>query len=222
MKKMEKMKRIINLEVEFTPKQELIHSGLHGMGAIFGLFAIPVLLSLVLSKEMPYLLGCALYSLGFIMTFSCSTLFHYAKNPTIKKTFKLLDYISIYLLIAGTYTALIVNYMFNNIGLYLLYAVWLLAVTGILSKILLPRVQEIFSVAFYLFIGLMFLFVREPFFLSMPLNISLLIIWGVVFYCLGVVFYLWRNWCYHHAVWHLLVLIGGLCHFFAIFLTVKS
>ena len=222
MKQMEKMRRIINLNVEFTPRQELIHSYLHGLGVLFGLFAIPVLFSFVTTKDIPYLLSCALYSFGFIMTFTCSTLFHYAKKPRIKNTFKLLDYISIYLLIAGTYTALIVNYMFNDSGLYLLYAVWILAVTGILSKILLPRIQEIISIAFYLFLGLMFLFVREPFFLAMPFEISMLIIWGVVFYCSGVIFYLWRNWWYHHAVWHLLVLIGGLCHFYAIFLTFKG
>jgi hemolysin III len=222
MKQMKKVRRILNLEVQFTPKQELIHSYLHALGVLFGVFAIPILLSLVTSKDIRYLFSCFLYSLGFIMTFTFSTLFHYTKKPGIKKTFKLLDYISIYLLIAGTYTPLIVHYMFNDSGLLFLYTIWSLALMGIVSKILLPRTQGLISVAFYLFIGLMFLFFRKSFFLTMPFEVSMLIICGVILYCVGIIFYLWRNWPYHHAVWHLLVLIAGLCHFSAILLAFQE
>jgi hemolysin III len=69
--------------------------------------------------------------------------------------------------------------------------------------------------------GLIFLFVPKHFFASMPWDIAMLILTGIVLYCLGVIFYLWNKWKYHHAVWHLLVLIGGICHYTAILQTVS-
>jgi hemolysin III len=217
---MEKKWQVFNIDYEFTPQQELVNSTVHAVGILFGLIAVPFLLSLVSdTRNLNYLLSCAVYSLGFIMTFTSSTLFHSSKKPVLKKTFKKLDYISIYLLIAGTYTPLIVAYMHNEKGILLLYTVWLFAFLGIMSKIFLSKIQRIMSVGFYLFIGLLFLFVRESFFLSMPTEVSMLIISGVVLYCIGLVFYVWRRWFYHHAAWHLFVLLAGICHFTAILLT---
>ncbi|WP_423146396.1 PAQR family membrane homeostasis protein TrhA [Rubrolithibacter danxiaensis] len=212
------MRRDKTLQYQFTPKQELINSSLHGIGVLFGLISIPVLLSLV-SHNTLYLLSCSVYSFGYIMTFTCSTLFHGIKQPTLKRIFKRLDYISIYLLIAGSYTPFVINYMYNDRGIFLLSLVWILAFIGIFSKIFLPRKHELISIFFYLFMGMMFLFVRESFFDSMSAKVVFLVILGVVLYCIGLVFYLWRRWFHHHAAWHLFVLLASICHFSAIILS---
>lgn len=219
----EKLWKVLNLENEFTPRQEFVHSSLHALGLFWGLVWIPILLAQALETDnYRYFLSCLVYSFGFLTTFACSTIFHSVRRPKTKKIFKLLDYLSIYIFIAGTYTPLVVTYMNNQTGHNFLTAIWLLTFVGITTKLFLPRMRDLFSVLVYLSIGLMFLFVQESFFRAMSPFISRLIIAGVILYCIGVIFFLWRNWPHHHAVWHLFVLFAGLCHFAAILFSIKS
>jgi hemolysin III len=112
---------------------------------------------------------------------------------------------SIYFLIAGTYTPIILYYVYDVTGIVLLSILWFLVICGILIESFLPKRSSIFSVIFYLAMGLIFLFVPEHFFASMPPDVIILILGGVILYCFGVIFYLWHKWKDHHAVWHVFV-----------------
>src|SRR6266498_3307657 len=124
-------------------------------------------------------------------------------------------------LIAGTYTPIIRYYLYDSTGIVLLSILWLLAIGGILFECFLPKRSNIFSVIFYLIMGLIFLFVPEHFFASMPGGVTALVLAGIILYCSGVIFYLWQKWKYHHAIWHLFVLVGGICHYTAMLQTVS-
>jgi len=155
------------------------------------------------------------------MVFTFSTLYHASKKEKRRALCKKCDHISIYFLIAGTYTPIIRYYVYNGTGIALLFILWYFVICGILFESLLPKRSNIFSVIFYLVMGLIFLFVPNHFFASMPPGIITLVIGGVILYCLGVIFYLWHKWKYHHAIWHIFVLTAGICHYIAMLQTVS-
>lgn len=201
---------------EFTPRQELANIIIHVLGIIFGITAIPFLINMAKSAGTGYLISISIYVFCFLMVFLSSTLYHSVRRYKLKMLFKKFDRISIYFLIAGTYTAIIRFYLFDFTGITLLSVLWSLVLAGIFFEVFFPGKFNIYSVIFYLVMGLIFVFVPQHFFASMPPVVILLVLTGVALYCFGVIFYVWQKWPYHHAIWHFFVLGGGVCHFIAI------
>src|SRR5690349_14228345 len=110
---------------ELRLKQEIVNSVLHGFGILFGIISIPVLLILAVKEDSTSkIVGTSIYGFSFLMVFTFSTLYHGFQQEKVKRAFKILDHISIYFLIAGTYTPLILIYKHNNFGLGLLLFLW--------------------------------------------------------------------------------------------------
>jgi len=207
---------------EFTPQQEMANIIIHVLGILFGLVAVPFLIHLAAQhNDASRMLSISIYALSFVMLFTCSTLYHSVRKYKLKTLFKKFDRISIYFLIAGTYTPIIRYYLFDGTGIILLSILWALVIAGIFFEVFFPDKFNLFSVVFYLIMGLIFVFVPNHFFSSMPTGIIILVLTGVVLYCLGVIFYIWQKWTYHHAIWHSFVLVGGICHFVAVLQTVS-
>ena len=205
---------------EFTPQQEFANIIIHVLGIVFGVIAIPFLIAQAAKESTSHIISVGVYALCFLMVFSFSTLYHSVKNYKLKCLCKKLDRISIYFLIAGTYTPIIRFYLYDNTGIILLCILWILVAAGILFEIFFPDKFNTFSVIFYLIMGLIFIFVPNHFFASMPSVIAMLVLAGVALYCIGVIFYVWQKWNFHHAIWHLFVLVAGICHFIAMLQTV--
>lgn len=205
---------------EFPHRQELANIVIHVMGILFGIAAVPFLITMASDQNTSHIISVSIYAFCFLMLFASSTLYHATKRYKLKMLFKKLDRISIYFLIAGTYTAIVRFYLFDSTGIVLLTVLWALVLAGIFFEIFFPGKFNIISVVFYLIMGLIFLFVPQHFFAHMPVEIILLVLCGVVLYAFGVIFYLWQKWSYHHAVWHFFVLGAGIMHFVAIMLTV--
>jgi hemolysin III len=204
-----------------TTQEELANIMIHAFGVVLGCIGVPVLISIALQHDKTNdIISTCVYGFGFLMTFTFSTLYHSCCKEKTKHILLIMDHISIYFLIAGTYTPFVLNYMHNEGGLFLLIIVWLCTLAGIFFKIFFKDKYIIASVAFYLFMGLLFLLKCQLFFASMPYIVGLLIVIGVLLYIIGVVFFLWRKWRYHHAIWHAFVLLAGLCHFTAVALTI--
>lgn len=201
---------------DFTTEQELMHAAVHVLGILFGIFGIPLLIYSAIDKDFYSLMGITVYGICFMMVFTFSTLYHSNTRERRKRLFKKLDRISIYFLIAGTYTPIVKLYLFDNTGINLLTTLWCLVVVGILFEIYYPDRYPNMSVLFYLLMGLMFLFIPGRFFAAMPQNVSMLVMSGIVLYVVGVVFYVWHGWKYHHVLWHAFVLIGSICHYLAV------
>lgn len=207
--------------MQIALRQELANSISHGFGFLFGMVSIPILIALSVKYGGPALIvGTSIYGFGFIMVYAFSTLYHSLAHPGVKNVLRTLDHISIYVMIAGSYTPLLLTYMYNPKGITLLAIVWSLALIGIVWKIFFTGRYEVVSTLAYIGMGWLMITVAKPFFAAMSTACMVMILVGAVLYCLGAVFYLWKRFTYHHVVWHLFVLAASICHYVAILLTI--
>lgn len=198
-------------------REEMVNSITHACGILFGIVCIPLLISHASDHgNMSIIAGTAVYGLSFLMVFTFSTLFHWQNEGRRRQMLKVLDHISIYFMIAGTYTPFILIFVNNDFGYTLLAVLWGLTVLGAVFKIFFTGKFEILSTLIYLVMGWMLLTGADTFFEKMPSTIVMLIIAGAILYTVGVIFYIWRVFAYHHAVWHLFVLAGAICHYSAV------
>ena len=206
---------------ELRLRQELVNSIVHGFGILFGIICIPILITLsAKSDNVNAVIGSGVYGFSFLMVFTFSTLYHGFQQERVKRALKILDHISIYYLIAGTYTPLILIYHNDTFGITLLCVLWALSVAGTVFKIFFCGRWEIVSTAVYLLMGWSMLAGGSSFFNKIPGTVMQMIVTGGVVYSLGVIFYLWEKYVYAHAVWHACVLIAAICHYIAILMSV--
>lgn len=206
---------------ELQIRQELVNSITHGFGILFGIVCIPILITQAVKNGNPAgTVGTAIYGFSFLMVFTFSTLYHGFQHQRIKRLMKIFDHISIYFLIAGTYTPFLLIYMNNNLGITLLIILWSLTFAGTIFKCFFCGRWEIFSTIIYLAMGWIMLVAGRNFFTNMPTSVIALIITGAALYTSGVSFYIWEKGTYSHAVWHSFVLVAAICHYVAILISV--
>ena len=204
-------------DAQLELKEELVNSITHGIGILFGLVFIPVLIyNATNHATTDVVAGAAVYGLSFLMVFTFSTLFHWNREGRTRTIFKILDHISIYFLIAGTYTPFILIFVNNSFGITLLCILWALTLLGTVFKTFFTGKYELVSTLIYVIMGWMLLSGGDAFFEKMPPSVIYLVISGACLYTVGVIFYLWRCFAYHHAVWHIFVLCAAICHFTAV------
>lgn len=202
---------------------EVVNSITHALGILFGFIFIPSLISLSAQHGTTVqIIGVGIYGFCYVSTFTLSTLYHAFKHERIKQRLELLDHISIYFLIAATYTPFIIHYMFNSKGIVFLSVVWFLVLTGIVFKLYYLNRFILMSVVSYVSMSLLFLFVRKSLFENIPPDVITLLYSGIALYLLGVIFFLWQKLKHHHALWHLFVLAASICHYQAVWLSVKA
>ncbi len=206
---------------ELRLKQELVNSLTHGLGILFGIVCIPILLTQAVKNDNPAgIVGGAIYGFSFLMVFTFSTLYHGFQQEKIKRVMKILDHISIYFLIAGTYTPFLLIYLNNKLGITLLIILWALTIAGTVFKTFFTGRWELLSTLTYLAMGWIMVVAGPGFFAQMPVSVIALIITGAGLYTLGVIFYIWERYTYSHAVWHFFVLAAAICHYSAVLLAV--
>lgn len=200
---------------------ELVNSILHGLGILFGIISMPILIGYAAKdNNLTNIAGTAIYGFCFLMLFTFSTLYHGVQQPRARKILKIMDHISIYFLIAGTYTPIILKFVNNPFGITLLVILWSLSGVGIFFKIYFTGRFEVVSVIIYILMGWILFAGGKTFFASMPVPVIALITIGGGLYCVGVIFYLWKKYRYNHAIWHLLVLAAAICHYAAVLISV--
>ncbi|MEO6135173.1 MAG: hemolysin III family protein [Ginsengibacter sp.] len=202
-------------------QQELVNSIIHGFGIIFGIVSIPILIAFAIkSNNTSGVIGAAIYGFCFLQLFTFSTLYHGFQHAQAKRVFEILDHISIYFLIAGTYTPFLLIYMNNTFGITLLIVLWGLTAFGIVFKIFFTGKWNIISTIVYVAMGGILVVGGRTFFTQIPGDVMMMILVGGGLYLLGVLFYLWEKYPYNHAVWHFFVLAAAVCHYVAILLSV--
>ena len=203
----------------YTRRQEIVNGLTAGIGMLFGISGLPVLAGLATAHgNTPGIIGAGIYGFCFLLLFTSSTVYHFAQEPGVKQVFKVLDHISIYFLIAGTYTPFLLIYMNNEFGITILSVLWGLTVLGIFFKIRFTGKFEIISTIIYLLMGWIMISGGRRFFDNLPVEVLIFIFVGGGFYSVGVFFYLWDKYNYTHAVWHLFVLGGAVSHYIAVFM----
>jgi hemolysin III len=202
---------------EQTPAEELANSLTHGVGFALSLACLALLVVFSALRGGPFLIAsCSVYGAMLALLYLSSTLYHGVRSPRVKHVLNIIDHSSIYLLVAGTYTPYTLVSLREDGGWILFGFVWAIAAVGIVYQAVFIHRFRILSVASYLAMGWLVVFAMKPLLRNVSGGGVFLLAAGGVCYTAGVVFYAWKR-PFFHAVWHLFVLAGSLCHFFSIF-----
>ena len=198
---------------EQSKKEELLNAWSHGLGAVLGVVGLILLIINVDTNKPWYLFSVIVYGFSIIILFTASSAYHAITNYDLKQKFRIVDHISIYLLIAGTYTPVLLIALPNSLGWPLFYAVWGIAVFGVILKLFFTGRFEIFSTLLYLVMGWLIVFDFTTLSELVDPNGILWLFSGGLFYTIGIVFYVIHKIPYNHVIWHFFVLGGAICHF---------
>jgi hemolysin III len=206
---------------EQTAPEEVANSITHGLGILFCLAGIPFLvLNALKTGNMAMVWAVSIFGFGMLMVYFSSTLYHVARNANTKRTLRVWDHISIYLLIAGTYTPLVVKYADSKTAVIFLSFLWSIVAVGAFMKIFFTGGFNLLSTLLYVAMGWMAVLIIKPLASHMPANVFYWIVAGGISYTVGVIFYAWSKLTYGHAVWHVFVLTGTITHFFAVYYSI--
>ncbi|MCK0161962.1 PAQR family membrane homeostasis protein TrhA [Allomuricauda sp. F6463D] len=196
--------------------QEKLNAYSHALGILLAVIGTIVLFQNDLDN-LPYMKGSVTgYAISLIVLFTASTVYHAVENPKVKKRLRVLDHISIYYLIAGTYTPVCLSILLSSKGWLLFYLVWGIAFFGTILKIFFTGRFETFSLVLYGVMG--WLIVIDLSYLMEHMTSSGLVYLasGGAFYTIGILFYAVKKIPYNHLIWHFFVLGGAICHWLMI------
>ena len=199
-----------------TVFEEKLNAVTHAIGAVFGIVALILLIVFETKKTAFSLFSVIVYGISIIILFTASTMYHSFTDEKKKHYFRIVDHISIYLLIAGTYTPVLLITLEQSKGWLLFYIVWAIAGFGVILKLFFTGKFETFSTLLYLVMGWLIVFDFSTLSSIMASNGLVLLIAGGLAYTVGIVFYAIEKIPYNHVIWHLFVLAGAILHFFMI------
>ncbi|WP_295903285.1 hemolysin III family protein [uncultured Vibrio sp.] len=212
----------VSVSCEYSSREELANSLSHGLGVVFGIVGLVLLMhkAIVAQADVLTLVSMGLYGSSIILLFLASTLYHSIAAPKAKRWLKTFDHCAIYLLIAGSYTPYLLVSLRTPLAVGLMIVIWLIALIGVVMKLFFVYRFEKASLITYLAMGWLSLVVIYQLALNIEMGGLILLAAGGIVYSLGVVFYVVKRIPYNHAIWHLFVLGGCVCHFLSIYLYV--
>jgi len=197
--------------------EELANSITHGIGLVLSIAGFVVLLVFaILRGGALQIVSCAVYGSTLVGVYAASTLYHALSSSRTKRALKIFDHCAIYLLIAGTYTPFTLVTLRGGWGWSLFAIVWALAMAGIVFKFWFIDHFQILSTALYLAMGWIALIALKPLLSSIPPHGIYWLLAGGLLYSVGVVFFAARRLPFGHAIWHVFVIAGSACHYFAV------
>lgn len=202
-------------------KEEFANALSHGLGSMVFLLTSPYLF-IRADHYAGFSWPVIIYALCLLFMYTNSTLYHATIAPNIKKTLQVFDHISIFLLIGGTFTPIVVYNMGDWNGLPFLAGFWGVLAGGMVFKIFFTGKYKLVSTLIYVGVAWVGAFFAWPLVHNMPRLVMGFVIVGGLFYTMGTLFYMRKNMPYHHAIWHLFVLAGSAAHFYAILLSLRA
>lgn len=204
---------------------EKFNSITHLIGAVLALIGLGALLAVSIGyQNVAMIVSFSVFGFTMVLLYTMSTLYHSFHPPKLKKIFQKLDHVSIYLLIAGTYTPYMVVSLGEGKGPFILAFVWGLAVLGLILDVVVKKRLEILQIIIYLVMGWVCTIEFSSLKSAMPLPGVVWLTVGGLAYTLGIIFYVLddMNKLRHaHGIWHLFVLSGSISHFISIILYVR-
>ena len=202
----------------YSPAEERINIYSHAVGLIFSVIALVLLVVRAFSAGSAlYVVSAAVFGLGLVALYAASTAYHSATDPARRKRLRVVDHAAIYLLIAGTYTPLVLITLGGAIGWTIFTASWAMAATGIGLKLFFTGRFDLLSTLMYIFMGWMIVFAMKPLIEALSSAGLFWLFFGGVCYTVGAVIYSIRQIPFNHAIFHLFVLAGSICHFIAVY-----
>ncbi|GGJ21720.1 PAQR family membrane homeostasis protein TrhA [Paenibacillus hunanensis] len=201
----------------YTRREEVANAITHGIGAALSAAALVILIVFASLKGTPWhIVSFTVYGVTMLLLYSCSTLVHSFRDGKVKDLFEIFDHSAIYLFIAGTYTPFMLLAVKGPLGWSIFGTVWGIAILGCAFKAFFAKRFLFMSTLFYLLMGWLIVLAWAPLTAAIATGGIVLLVAGGLMYTLGTVFYVWRGFPFHHAVWHLFVLVGSVLHFFAV------
>ena len=216
------LERLVSMsEKQYSFREEVANAVTHGTGALLSVAGLTVLTLLAAwTGDAWKIWSAVVFGVSMILLYLCSTLYHAIPVGSVKKFFRKLDHSAIYLLIAGTYTPFLLVSLRGAWGWSIFGTIWGLAIAGIVFKGFLVHRFAVASTLVYLLMGWLIVIALRPLLQVLPRAAVGWLVAGGLCYTIGVVAYALKNVRHHHAVWHLFVLAGSACHYFAIMIHV--
>jgi hemolysin III len=210
----------MTLLIEDRPQtlgEEIANAVSHGLGLLFAIASLPILLVFNAHGGRPVnLVAVSVFSVTMMVLYLVSTLYHAVPEGRVKLFFNRLDHAAIYLFIAGSYTPFALGVLHGRVGWALFGAIWAMAAAGVAVKLMNLLKHPLWSTGLYVAMGWFALLAAGPLIHSMPLAGLMWLLGGGVAYTAGAIVFLFDSKVrYMHFVWHLFVLAGTVCHFFA-------
>ena len=197
--------------------EEVANAVTHGLGAVLSVGAGAVLITLAaMFGDAWTVVGASVFVGALVLLYTASTLYHAIPHTTAKARLQTFDHCAIYVLIAGTYTPFLLGGMRGGWGWVLFAAIWALAAGGVVFKLFFTGRFNLLSTLVYLAMGWLIVFAAGPMRASLPGETIAWLIGGGLAYTAGTAFYLNTRLRFAHAIWHLFVLAGSVCHFAAV------
>lgn len=201
----------------FSKEEEISNSITHGIGVILSIAALVVLIVFAsLYGNVWHVVSFTLFGATMLLLYTSSTLLHALKPGRAKDFFEIMDHSSIYFFIAGSYTPFLLVAVQNSTGWTLFAIVWGLAIAGTIFKSFFVKKFLFTSTFLYVIMGWLIVFVWNDLVATIHSTSLILLIIGGLLYTVGAIFYIWKLFKHHHAVWHVFVLSATVCHFFAV------
>jgi hemolysin III len=201
----------------YSPAEELAHALTHGVGCLLAVAGMVVLVVQAVGRGEAWdVVSAAIFGATLVLLYLSSTLYHAVPVSRAKRVLQRVDHAAIYLLIAGTYTPLCLGPLRGPWGWSLFGVVWGLGIAGAVTDVTTARRFRWLSITLYLLMGWLAVAALRPLLAEVDRATLLWIGLGGVFYTGGVAFYLWRRLPWHHAIWHVFVLLGSASHWVAI------
>jgi hemolysin III len=196
--------------------EEIANSVSHGVGFLAVLAVTPLLVLGAIPHGAASVVGVSVFAATMAVLYLTSTLYHAFPHSRAKRMLRVVDHGAIFLLIAGTYTPFMLGIMRGAWGWALFGTVWGLALVGVLFKVVGGLRYPIASTAVYVAMGWVVVVAIQPLWQRMPQAGLMWLVAGGLAYTGGVAFYAMKRVRYSHFLWHLFVLTGTTCHFFAV------
>ncbi|MGC5327848.1 PAQR family membrane homeostasis protein TrhA [Brevibacillus sp. SYSU BS000544] len=201
----------------YSKREEIANAITHGIGIVFSVIALVLLLlNSIPTGSLWHIVSLTIYGATMILLYVCSTLLHSFPEGKIKDFFEILDHSAIYLFIAGTYTPFLFLVVKGSLSWVLFGLVWGLAVFGVVFKAFFVKRFNLLSTLVYIIMGWLIVIAWRSLVETLPTPGMTLLVIGGLLYTIGTIFYVWRAFPFHHAVWHIFVLGGTAVHFFAV------
>lgn len=207
----------------FSKREEIANATIHGIGAVFSIAALVILIvSSATHGTAWHVVSFTLFGSSMVLLYLSSTLVHGFPAGRVKDFFEIMDHSAIYFFIAGTYTPFLFIAIKGALGWTLFGIVWGLAIGGTVFKAFFVKRFLHTSTLLYVVMGWLMVFGWKPLLENVSSQGIVLLAIGGILYTVGAIFYVWRGFTYHHAVWHVFVLAASILHFFAVMTLLPS
>ncbi len=202
----------------YSPLEEKINVISHAIGLILSIIAFVLLVIRAVGYgDVMHIVSFSIFGLSMIAQYAASTFYHNAKDPVVRNRLRIFDHATIYILIAGTYTPFTLVTLQGVTGWVIFGISWGIAIAGVVLKIFYTGKYNTLSTIMYVLMGWIIIFAIKPLINNLSPDGMFWLALGGGFYTVGAILYSIKKIKFNHAIFHIFVLLGSICHFISVY-----